>query len=81
MSQSRCHTARKWLIFWTLFLGRRDPRQNLRRHPDALDLYPVYMFPLNVMSAAYFIFGLCQAVAGFAAWKLLKKEETDPKNA
>ena len=33
------------------------------------------------MSAAYFIFGLCQAVAGFAAWKLLKKEETDPKNA
>ena len=40
-----------------------------------------YMFPLNVMSAAYFIFGLCQAVAGFAAWKLLKKEEPDPKNA
>jgi len=29
-----------------------------------------YMFPLNFMSAAYFIFGLCQAAAGFAAWRL-----------
>ena len=33
-----------------------------------------YMFPLNFMSTAYFLFGLCQAVTGFAAWKLLKKE-------
>ena len=34
-----------------------------------------YMFPLNFMSTAYFLFGLCQAVTGFAAWRLLKKEE------
>jgi len=27
-----------------------------------------YMFPLNFMSTAYFIFGLCQAVTGFMAW-------------
>ena len=33
-----------------------------------------YMFPLNFMSTAHFIFGLCQAVTGFAAWKLLKKD-------
>lgn len=26
-----------------------------------------YMFPLNFMSTAYFIFGLCQAAAGYAA--------------
>ena len=34
-----------------------------------------YMFPLNFMSTAYFLFGLCQAITGFAAWRLLKKEE------
>ena len=35
-----------------------------------------YMFEFNFMSTAYFIFGLCQAVTGFVAWKLLKREET-----
>ena len=34
-----------------------------------------YMFPLNFMSTAYFIFGFCQAVMGFAAWMLLHREE------
>ena len=34
-----------------------------------------YMFPLNFMSTAYFVFGLCQALTGWAAWKLLRKEE------
>ena len=34
-----------------------------------------YMFPLNFMSTAYFVFGLCQAAAGFAAWRLLHREE------
>lgn len=33
-----------------------------------------YMFPLNFMSTAYFVFGLCQAITGWAAWKLLRKE-------
>ena len=33
-----------------------------------------YMFPLNFMSTAYFIFGLCQAVTGFMAWMLLHRE-------
>ena len=36
-----------------------------------------YMFPLNFMSLAYFVFGLCQAVAGHAAWRLLRKAEPD----
>ena len=27
-----------------------------------------YMFPLNFMSTAYFIFGFCQAITGYVAW-------------
>ena len=27
-----------------------------------------YMFPLNFMSTAFFIFGFCQAVNGYVAW-------------
>ena len=27
-----------------------------------------YMFPLNFMSTAFFIFGFCQAVTGYVAW-------------
>ena len=34
-----------------------------------------YMFPLNFMSTIYFVFGLCQAVTGYAAWVLLRREE------
>ena len=34
-----------------------------------------YMFPLNFMSTIYFVFGLCQAITGFVAWKLLNREE------
>ena len=34
-----------------------------------------YMFELNFMSTAYFVFGLCQAVTGFIAWRLYKREE------
>ncbi|MBO4837406.1 MAG: hypothetical protein J5564_06900 [Clostridia bacterium] len=33
------------------------------------------IFPLNFMSSIYFVFGLCQAVTGFAAWKLLQRKE------
>ena len=33
-----------------------------------------YMFPLNFMSTIYFVFGLCQAIAGFAAWRSLKRD-------
>ena len=33
-----------------------------------------YMFPLNFMSTLFFIFGICQAVTGYAAWKLLQRE-------
>lgn len=33
-----------------------------------------YMFPLNFMSTIYFVFGLCQALTGYAAWKHLKME-------
>ena len=34
-----------------------------------------YMFPLNFMSSIYFVFGLCQAISGYAAWKRLPREE------
>ena len=33
-----------------------------------------YMFPLNFMSTIYFIFGACQAAAGYAAWVFEKQE-------
>ena len=33
-----------------------------------------YMFPFNFMSTAYFIFGLCQAITGYAAWVFAKQE-------
>ena len=38
-----------------------------------------YMFPLNFMSTIYFIFGLCQALTGFLAWKFLRREEQEPR--
>ena len=34
-----------------------------------------YMFPLNFMSTIYFIFGLCQALTAYIAWRLLRQEE------
>ena len=34
-----------------------------------------YIFPPNFMSTIYFIFGLCQAVTGYAAWVFRKQEE------
>ncbi len=34
-----------------------------------------YMFPPNFMSTAYFIFGLLQAITGYAAWVFRKQEE------
>ena len=33
-----------------------------------------YMFPFNFMSTAYFVFGLCQAITGYAAWVFAKQE-------
>ena len=33
-----------------------------------------YMFPVNFMSTAYFVFGLCQACTGYAAWVFEKQE-------
>lgn len=32
------------------------------------------IFPLNFMSTAYFIFGLCQAATGYAAWVFARQE-------
>ena len=34
-----------------------------------------YIFPLNFMSTIYFVFGICQAVTGYAAWVFRKQEE------
>ena len=141
---SRYNTARKWLIFWTLFIGIGavagglsmiiDPSGKTLHMDGMLPFFQVlpfsdlvfrdflfsgfallivngltnltaavllfrkkrlgillggifgitlmlwiciqfYMFPLNFMSTAYFIFGTCQAATGFAAWKLLRLEE------
>lgn len=33
-----------------------------------------YIFPLNFMSTAYFVFGFCQAVTGYAAYVFFKQE-------
>lgn len=33
-----------------------------------------YMFPLNFMSTIYFVFGLLQAVTGYAAWVFYRQE-------
>ena len=33
-----------------------------------------YMFPPNFMSTLFFVFGICQAVTGYAAWRMLQRE-------
>ncbi len=143
MKKSRFNTARKWLIFWTMFVGNGavwgaacmliDPTGKLL-HMDAMlpyfkklpfaDLLFVdytfsgiallifngltnltaaglllakkksgvvlgsvfgvilmlwiciqfYMFPANVLSTAYFIFGFAQTATGYAAWVFGKQE-------
>ena len=137
-STSKSYTARRWLIFWTLFIGLGavagglgmivDP-SGKALHMDAMLPYfqklpfagvlfrdflfsgfallivngltnltaaalllkkkklgvilggvfgvtlmlwiciQFYMFPLNFMSTIYFVFGLCQAIAGYAAYR------------
>ena len=136
-NHSRYDTARKWLIFWTLFIGIGAVAGGLSMiidpsgkalHMDAIlpffqklplaDVFfqnflfsgiallivngltnltaavlllrnkklgvilggifgitlmlwiciQFYMFPLNFMSTAFFIFGFCQAVTGYVAW-------------
>ncbi len=143
---SRYHTARKWLIFWTLFIGIGavagglsmiiDPSGKTLHMDEMLPFFQklpfadvlfqdflfsgfallivngltnlaaavllfrkkklgvilggifgitlmlwiciqFYMFPLNFMSTAYFIFGACQTITGFTAWVLLCREEAD----
>ena len=144
MKTSRFNTARKWLSFWTLFIGIGavggalcmiiDPSGKTMHMDEMLPYFQVlpfakvlfqnflfsgfallivngltnltaavlllkkkklgvilggifgvtlmlwiciqfYMFPLNFMSTIYFVFGLCQAITGYAAWRLLQKEE------
>ena len=144
MSKSRCSTARKWLIFWTLFIGIGavagglsmivDPSGKALHMDEMLPYFQklpfaealfqdflfsgfallvvngltnltaaallfrkkkigvilggifgvtlmlwiciqFYLFPLNFMSSVYFVFGLCQAITGYAAWKRLRREE------
>ena len=141
---SRYDTARKWLIFWTLFIGIGavagglsmiiDPSGKALHMDGMLPFFRVlpfadvlfrdflfsgfallivngltnltaavllfrkkkigvilggifgvtlmlwiciqfYMFPPNFMSSIYFVFGLCQAITGYAAWKRLAREE------
>ncbi len=143
MKRSRYDTTRKWLIFWTLFVGLGavwggacmlfDPSGKLL-HMDAMLPYfkklpfadilfvdyifsgiallivngitnlaaavllirrkklgvvlggafgvtlmlwiciQFYMFPMNALSTAYFIFGLCQALTGYAAYVFYRQE-------
>ena len=148
MKATRYNTARKWLIFWTLFIGLgavaggasmiADPSGKALHMDEMLPYFQVlpfaetlfqdllfsgfalliangltnltaavlllkkkrlgvilggifgvtlmlwiciqfYMFPLNFMSTAYFVFGLCQAVTAYAAWTLLRREEREQK--
>ena len=143
-NRSLYHTARKWLIFWTLFIGIGavagglsmilDPSGKTLHMDQMLPFFQVlpfadmlfqnflfsgfallivngltnlsaailllrkkkigvilggvfgvtlmlwiciqfYMFPMNFMSTIYFVFGLCQAITGYAAWRLLRQEE------
>ena len=63
--RSRYQTARRVLIFWTLFIGIGAVGGALMMLWICIQFY---MFPLNFMSTIYFIFGICQAAAGYAAW-------------
>ena len=141
---SRFQTARKWLIFWTLFIGLGavagasgmilDPSGKAMGMDAMLPFFRVlpfsdilfkdflfsgfallivngltnltaagflfankkagvvlggifgvtlmlwiciqfYMFPANFMSTVYFIFGLCQAITGYAAWVFRQQED------
>ncbi len=143
MNRSRFHAARRWLIFWTLFVGIGavwgaacmliDPTGKLLQMDAMLPYFKklpfadilfvdytfsgiallvvngltnltaavlllkrkklgvisggvfgvtlmlwigiqFYMFPANVLSTAYFLFGLCQAVTGYAAWVFGRQE-------
>lgn len=38
-------------------------------------LIQFYMFPLNFMSTAYFIFGICQAITGYITYTFYKQEK------
>ena len=141
--KSRCQTACRWLIFWTLFIGigavagaacmLAEPSGSLMGMDAMLPYFQVlpfaetlfqnftfsgfallivngltnltaavllikkrragmllggifgvtlmlwiciqfYIFPFNFMSTAYFIFGLAQAVTGYAAWVFDRQE-------
>ncbi len=143
-NSSRGDTARKWLIFWTLFIGIGavagglgmilDPTGRALHMDGMLPYFRVlpladvlfqdflfsgfallivngltnltaailllrkkkagvilggifgvtlmlwiciqfYMFPLNFMSTIYFVFGFCQAVTGYVAWKSIERGE------
>ena len=140
---SRYNTARRWLIFWTLFIGIGavggalcmiiDPSGKTMHMDEMLPYFQalpfadvvfrdflfsgfallivngltnltaavlllkkkllgvilggifgvtlmlwiciqLHMFPMNFMSTIYFIFGLCQAITGYAAWVFSKQE-------
>ena len=142
--KSRYQTARKWLIFWTLFIGIGavagaacmliEPSGSIMGMDAMLPYFQVlpfasvlfqnftfsgiallivngltnltaavlllknrragailggifgvtlmlwiciqfYIFPLNFMSTAYFIFGLIQTITGFAAWVFARQED------
>ena len=141
---SRYHTARKWLIFWTLFIGIGAvvgavsmflaPDGSILHMQNMLPYFQVlpfadvlfrdylfsgfallivngltnltaavlllrkqklgvqlgltfgitlmlwiciqfYMFPLNVLSTVYFLFGLCQTLTGIVALRRLKSAQ------
>ena len=141
-NQSRYNAARKWLIFWTLFIGIGavvggvsmliDPTGGILHMEEMLPYFKVlpfsdvlfkdyvfsgiallivngltnltaavlllkkkklgvilggifgvtlmlwiciqfYMFPFNALSTIYFVFGLCQAITGYIAYRRLKQ--------
>ena len=40
-----------------------------------------YLFPLNFMSAIFFVFGFCQAATGYAAWVFYQQEQFTVREA
>lgn len=66
-THSRYAAARKWLLFWTLFVGVGAVGGVFGVTLMLWICIQFYMFPLNFMSTAFFVIGLAQAATGYAA--------------
>lgn len=75
--KSRFEVARKWLIFWCLFIGIGAVAGSTGIFGVSLMAWiciQFAIFPLNFMSTIYFFFGLAQAATGYAAFVFYRQE-------